>query len=851
MTRTRSRNNKLINNQLSKSKSKTDICNKCQSSIEIDKYTYKILRTGHTICKNCWVALNDKTYEDGKQQNVMETKSCKVFLKDVLRDSVAKEQQLHKIDENSVEESKIQKAVSDTEIDSKRQGQKRSIRHVQSADTEMTNNSNKRMRPRAKQDNANLKQPTSNTVHSSKRQLRRDTAFYASQNSDSDFVVAKRPLTKQKVTSGASLSDADVGSKRDRRQLRTIWAGNSALKNTGGSDESSNEEVQSKRKRVKLAESLNEPLITIDLTESDKYNEIVSNSRTMPTRKGRSVGRPSLLKTSKKSQSSESDNADSADAEDQLYACKECQANYENKLECLRHQLTHYKQLTLELERAVIGSMGKETVDSQEAVDDQTEAQSETIGIRVDDDEEETVDVNKLDESCGVQAGSDKEENALPEKEVEENALPEKEVKENALPEKEAEEKASSEKDTEEDAADVKLVMKESDDDQSQTDEKAAEETQQNESTEAVVLKTPRRKKRRARSKRSSRRGGKQSRSRSSGKSDESVSEPAEESNANAEEAQDISFTPAEDVEKDKPAEEEDKEERVRVEGEEDKDEENRVEGEDKEKDLRVEGEGKEDEVRTEGEDKEDEVRAEEDEDEVRAEGEDKEDEARAEGEDREEGVRVEEVDEESNKRKVEEQSKDEEVDVTRAGEKDETINLKDVDNIVDEDKIDLTEGDEQHETKNKDAESSDDVDSKADDVVEVTEIEDTESTNNGNGIIQVNGDAKPMVVAEEVTSLKEIDITDEDEPEVIDVNASESNTVEQKEATSDSVTVAAEVLQEVIDLASAEVQNRQEVVDADHENSSAEAETLENISREIQNSVDVSPSKLDSSTAS
>lgn len=82
-------------------------------------------------------------------------------------------------------------------------------------------------------------------------------------------------------------------------------------------------------------------------------------------------------------------------------------------------------------------------------------------------------------------------------------------------------------------------------------------------------------------------------------------------------------------------------------------------------------------------------------------------------------------------------------------------------------------------------------------------------------------------------------------------MNASESNTVEQKEATSDSVTVAAEVLQEVIDLASAEVQNRQEVVDADHENSSAEAETLENISREIQNSVDVSPSKLDSSTAS
>ena len=44
--------------------------------------------------------------------------------------------------------------------------------------------------------------------------------------------------------------------------------------------------------------------------------------------------------------------------------------------------------------------------------------------------------------------------------------------------------------------------------------------------------------------------------------------------------------------------------------------------------------------------------------------------------------------------------------------------------------------------------------------------------------------------------------------------------------------------LQEVIDLASAEVQKRHDVIEIDEEGNSNEAETLENISREIQNSV-------------
>lgn len=882
MTRTRSQDNRLANNK--SSEKPTQSC----SNIKADSNAYKIQKTGEIVCKSFWTSI--KSTDVDKQQSVAETKSCKVFLKDVLKVTALKEQKLHQAEEKEQQkklasavtekppavESKSRKAATEAENETGRQAQKRPARSSKNDSIDVKELPTKRLRSSAKQVTADPKEAVSEIASQKfKPPEQEDAALNSRQSYTPDSTAtSNRTLTRHKRTTGASLSDADVDSRRDRKKLKAILAGNTAIKNMEINGESSNEEAPPRRKRLRFTSA---SPITIDLTKSDKGEE--SDNKHAAARKGkvrtRRLRRSSLAsKPARKAKSSESDNKESADEEAKLYVCKECGANYENKLVGLTHQLTHYKQPKLALEKRVIDNVEKEAVHASEAVDDQCEDQTETIAIRVDDDEEETAgDVSNLDGSDRLEVSAEAEEKASSaEKEGKEmkETMEEEKVKETIEAEEvkeiieaeevnetteaeevnetiEAEEEkettnekeaieakdtqetmdtkevdtketkdAKETKDTKEDTADVELVVKESTDDEPDQAEEPEEE-KESESTEIVATPSPSRGRKRGsrksgarwgRARKSSTRRRSRSRSNMSDKSDiENVSQAKVEESTSMEQTKDVSRTQIQDIS------EEVKKEEQTEEGEEGS---SSKAVEEPEEDKKVE---KVEETPKESKDKE------------------KEEEAVCTEQDSEP------VDKESMNG------------LKSSADVDEAVAL--VDEETPEPKEDEHNGVEEKgaqseiETRLEDASGKAEDTEKAKSPKRAKSIDSCEENkkNEEEQSVQANGDAPVTSEAplEGADVLKDSELPGEKDAEKAEEDALESKTPKPEKPTSESANVAAEVLQEVLDLASAEVQKRQDVIDADTNNDSVDTETLENISREIQNSVDMPSLKIDS----
>nr|XP_003705379.1 PREDICTED: myb-like protein X [Megachile rotundata] len=444
--RTRARNNKLNNNQ-SNEKLQSRVCDECHSSVKAGDNLYKVHKTRNNICKKCWVrrGLDKDETENQIQQNGTETKVCKVFLKDVLKETELKEQKRKTVNKRHVtvksieNESKSSKVV-DTRGSESKQGQKRSISTVEdeekSAKDEVPQTKKSRANVQLDHDDSKKseesiqKEPETKRVRSSTRIVR--------QNSESDSSLVKRrserSLTKQKQAAGASLSDADVDTKRNRKKLRSILEGNAVIKNLDLTDESSSNEDSAKRKRRHTSTSPDPPS---------------KRSKTVSIRESKSPVTKS--KTSQESQSSESDTNDVL-FHTRTYVCDECGASYENKLLGLTHKLTHYSRPKLKLEKMKEDAIKKDT---STKTDEPPKDQSE-IAISVDDDEEESAN----DADNAVESTEDKAQD--------------------------------SKKDAVEDAIDMELVMKESDDDV--TEKKAEESQREEEEVDTAVPDSPKEK---------------------------------------------------------------------------------------------------------------------------------------------------------------------------------------------------------------------------------------------------------------------------------------------------------------------------------------------------------------------
>ena len=772
MTRTRSQDNKSGNNTKSNKKQERQFCGKCKKLMKIQDDMYKIHNISTSVCKKCWEKSGHDKNEVENQipQNITEPKVCKVFLKDVLKNTeklytVNKGNQGNKTyvakDKNVKNESKSDSTGNNTRSSVSKPSLKRSISDVKD-NSKQTNNEPtmlKRSKVAAKRESDSILD--SKESKSSPQETRQRKATTAIQNVDSDSSVSTmrrsgRTLTRQKRATGASLSDADVDRKRNRMKLRNILEGNAVIKSLEITDESSSNEDATLRKKRRFASISPVPI----KKKREKISKKDTSQETSKNVFNKQLRHIKQSKTFQQSQSSESD-TEQVVFDTTTYICDECGASYENKLMGLTHKLTHYKQPKIELVKVKDTEVAKEVSDTNETTDEQSKDQSEAAPIRVDDNEEEPA----------------KDMNDLTENNTEDKSY-------------------YSKKEAMEDAVDMELVMKESDDDCTQTEKKTDESQKEEEATDAVLANslTPDE-------------AEDKEQNRSSSDNNNDTIESVEKENIQSEKTHNTSVNNVEDKEEEKqnalPNDSED------VQEEKDQEENDKEEQNPEEKDKEEEN-------------------PEENENEVNDKNE-----------------KNDENTEEQVTRTERKDSSEEEVISLGIWEESEGLtdkgSQKDSNNDAANDNTDRTKDDKRNSVEKK-VEENDDVQE-----VEINKQKSSErikkrtsSEGNKDQIVEVNNTividrCKPIIV-EDVVLEKSIVIGDKDS-DTDSVKVSKSDSSKQEEQ-NECVHAAAEVLQEVIDLASAEVQKRHDVIDIDEEGNSNEVETLENISREIQNSV-------------
>ncbi|XP_071871600.1 uncharacterized protein [Bombus fervidus] len=819
MTRTRSRNNKL-NEQ-----TKSQVCSKCHNSIKTNDDTFKIHKTGEIVCKCCWKNMDIcKSKPEKEVSNDKQIKLCTVFLKDVLKDYKIRKEKLYRIDEddegnktyvvmntNLTNENKFNKPVSDIRNDIEKQSQKRSSKNLRTADKDSSSEDvpNKKHKPDVKEISKTDSKQSSLIAQQAKQVTQKDGKHNINQSSDSDSSIPKiaknsgRRLTRHKRATGSSLSDADIDNKYNRKRLKTILSGIPIRRNRNVdvSDESSSSEdvVLSKRKRLSFTSTSS---VTIEICDDDNDQEnFEKNVRKTNRKNTKKLAKLPTVTNSQELQSPKSDDKDDI-FKTQTYVCDECGASYENKFIGLTHKLTHYKQPQLKLQKLSNETWMKETSDPSEAVDDQVEDLSETIKITVEDDEEELMESernfntsNRADMNCNTGSNIN-----------------------------------SPKKEAVEDAVDVKLVMKESDDDQTHKTEKEIEDLQEDEVAEINIISSLQNE---TKTKEDT---DKENEKENEGNYNDETDKNIHGSKicVNSEEIMGISHSDSEDKQENNKEKykqmEEDKQENV-----EDK-QENEEDKRKNEEDKRENEKGKQ-------ENEEDKSKVEEKQTEI-----------------------VEEVEE------VEEVKRDLDIKDDEKGKQEkeqkeaicngQTINKESlkkfnedcVEDTMEENDIDVSKKIEQSDIKHKETNNGTDV---ADDEGDLTilaeqrspkSIQKRISCNENKVQIKVdNSDSKKSEVLERTILLEE-DTTDKENFNGNDMEIVDVDSPQRKDSMSDSANAAAEVLREVLDLASAKVLKRQEVIDINIDADSIETETLENISREIQNIVDMPSLKIDDS---
>lgn len=752
------------------------MCRKCKKLTKIEDDVYKIHKIRTTICKNCLKKSgHDKSeVENQIPQNVTEVKVCKVFLKDVLKNTELIEQKLSTVDKdhqgnrtyvaknkNVENESKSDSVDNNMRNDVSKQSQKRSITDVKDNSKQQNNEPTqpKRSKVDLKREIRNLKQ----LEFSPQETKRKATTGIRNVDSDSSVLTARksgRTLTRQKRVTGASLSDADVDRKRNRMKLRNILQGNVVIESFEVADDSSSNEDAVPRKKQRFTSTSPVP--------TKKIRKKISKKDTSE-QTSKSVFKKQLKsKTSHESQTSETD-TESVVFDTATYICDECGASYENKLMGLTHKLTHYKQPKIELVKVKNKEVAKEVSDTNETRDEQSKDQLEAVAITVDDDEEELV----------------KDMNDLTENNMEDKSY-------------------YSKKEAMEDAVDMELVMKESDDDCTQTEKKTDESQKEEETTDTVLTNSL---------KLDEAEDKEQSKSSSDNNND--TLESVEKENIQPEKKHNTSVNNVEDKEEEKknalPNDDED------VQEEKDQEEKDKEEENPEKKDKEEENPEKKD---------KEEQNPEENENEVNHKNEEK---------------------DENTKQQVtiteRKDSSEEEVISLGIWEENEGLidkgSQKNSNNDTVNDCIDRTKDDKRNSVEKKveedDAQEVEINKQKSSERVKKR----TSSEGNKDQIVAENntiviGRVRPIIV-EDVVLEKSIAIGHKDS-DIDSVKISKSDVSKQEQ--NECIHAAAEVLQEVIDLASAEVQKRQGVIEIDEEGNSNEAETLENISREIQNSV-------------
>ncbi|XP_015517277.2 uncharacterized protein LOC107222425 isoform X1 [Neodiprion lecontei] len=363
-------------------------CGQCQTLIEDGIDMYRLHRTGLTVCKACWITMDPISTTTGNkrkpntQTESKNTRLCAVFVKDVLSAASSKDNGSYNVEKDEkggaiyVISDDSGNEIPDTKA-ARKTRQKRGIDDIKS-EAEPLTTSWSRTKRNAKEEadsdsrsNKRLKsvQNTMVTIPLEKEKLRRSTRLQSSdsegitlQDNCNDIFEAKKIKTEEKLNNlHVKNKSSKVKSPGNSKKLKTRHAESKSEDPPSEAETEAGKELRKVRNKVPLiSESAlpaspkirNLPIRAKQRSASPGSRQDVKNiecnkssdesiaNRRLPLKVKASPKRPKKLMM-----------VSFPFKLKNPYVCKVCKTEYKNKVIGMKHELTHFKQVEIKVEK--------------------------------------------------------------------------------------------------------------------------------------------------------------------------------------------------------------------------------------------------------------------------------------------------------------------------------------------------------------------------------------------------------------------------------------------------------------------------------------------------------------------
>lgn len=352
-------------------------CDQCKNIVANGMDMYRFYHTGQTVCKNCWITTDPNKGISRRNTCISstETKLCTVYLKDVLNKELHNGDNLHTIEEDK-DNDKL--GISDQSSQDEDNSRKMSLRKKKlTANGNAKQGKKRQITSRSDVESIPLKRKKASMI-AHKRSLK------ALSDLDQPSTSFQRKQEHKRKVRHESSSDSDYspGIKITRRSGRQIYCLTQSLSST------SEEENSNKRQKSVTTE------VTKDVhSESNEESSTIFNETGDKGLKRKTKGSISVESTRSRTRSSSISSKEMTPPVEfkspktvasQEHACDKCNRTFDTKLAQVKHKLTHERQFTLRLERVNVSNEQKEEeskIDLQEdkTVSEEVNAETEDI----------------------------------------------------------------------------------------------------------------------------------------------------------------------------------------------------------------------------------------------------------------------------------------------------------------------------------------------------------------------------------------------------------------------------------------------------------------------------------------
>ncbi|KAH0555305.1 uncharacterized protein DDB_G0287625-like [Cotesia glomerata] len=319
---------KLASFVKSKSNENSRECDECHEIIKASVDMYRYHHSGSKVCKNCWSKTDPNDIPVTKKRKIHQksntnTKLCSVFLEDIFSNST---------------NNKIKNLMDRTD------------------DSEQMNDMS----------------DCSTNGKKARKSLRN------SQLKTKDISKKEKPSKMVKVATKKEVKNNELAKKNNRKSRSESTEAVSDISNRAKATKSRLKALQKKKREISQAKSEN--------VEKSRFEERHKKLRLTRLRNRSKNSSPPLstIETSKPKKMKKNEdlisNADSDSESSRPYTCNVCSTDYENRVEGMKHELRHSKELGVVLEKVGESeSNGNDQISNEDKVDTSVSEASKNI----------------------------------------------------------------------------------------------------------------------------------------------------------------------------------------------------------------------------------------------------------------------------------------------------------------------------------------------------------------------------------------------------------------------------------------------------------------------------------------